>query len=92
MAEKVFSSERYSWQWRDALNSLIYAGGFSAATALQQALDANAGIDWKVIAYAALGGVLSHLTRTFLSAPKVVTTYKTNAKAKAVATDINAKN
>lgn len=88
MANKVIASEQYSWQWRDALNSLIYAGAFSALTTLQQAIDANNGINWQAVGYAALSGVVAHLARTFLSAPKVITTYKSNAKAKAVAEDI----
>lgn len=92
MAEKVITSERYSWNWRDALNSLIYAGAFSGLTALQQAIDAQNGIDWKIVGGAAISGVIAHLLRSFLGAPKVITTYKSNEQAVMVAEDIKESN
>lgn len=92
MAEKVITSEQYSLEWRDALNGLIYAGAFSALTALQQAIDANNGIDWKIVGYAALSGIVTHFLRSFLSKPKVITTYKSNEQAVSVAEDIKESN
>lgn len=89
MAEKVILNKRWTISWRNAFNGVAIAAITSGLTALQQLLDANGVISYKIILTASLsGGVGYILKKWLLDKPSVVTQYNSNVKAEQVAETI----
>ena len=88
MANKVILNKRGSVNWRDWVNGLIMASLVSALTALQQILDSNNGVNFKVVGMAAVSGIVGYVLKKILERPSVVTTYSSNEKAEQIAEDI----
>lgn len=89
MADKIIVNKRGSLNWRDAVNGFVIAALTSGLTALQQLVDNNNGVSWRVVLMAALSGGIGYvLKKLVLDKPSVVTQYGTNSKAEEVAETI----
>lgn len=91
MATKVIVNKRGSISWRNLIKGFIIAVLTSGFTALQQAIDNSNGIDWKIVAMAALSGGVGYIIIKLTEKPSVTTQYNSNNKAEQVAEDINEK-
>lgn len=89
MAEKVIVSPRFTLQVRDFLKGLLVSVLTSVIVVIQSTIEqGNLTFDWKQIGMVAVGSAVAYLGKNFFSAPKVVTTYKTNEHAISVAETI----
>lgn len=86
--KKVLISKQFVVQARDWINGLIIAVLSSILVVIEQAFDAQNGIDWNLVYKMALSGGLAYVIKNFISKPKVITTYEDNAKAEKVAEEL----
>lgn len=87
--KKVIVNKSLTIQWRDILNGLLLAVLTSVLTFLQASMQGGEFVfNWSAIGMAAVAGGLAYLIKQFVSPPKVITTYDTNAQAKEVAQDL----
>lgn len=89
MANKVILSEQFKLQSRDFFWGAILAVGAAIVPIIQESITkGDLTFDWKSIGVTASGTFVAYVAKKFFDPAKVITQYKTNAKATAVANDI----
>lgn len=85
MANKVILSKQYSLKIPDGIKSFIMAVGTPVLYALQELIP---GWNAPPVVKIGVSAGITYLIKNYFAGPKVITTYKTNKKAEAVAEDI----
>lgn len=91
MATKVIVNKRGSISYRNLAKGFVIAVLTSGFTTLQQLLDNANGVNWKIVAMAAISGGVGYIVTKLTEKPSVTTQYSSNDKAEQVAEDINEK-